>query len=67
MFEIVRHGRLRWYGPYGHVKRKPYEDWVKRYGKMEIAGKVGRGRARTTYLQCANGDMKEFGIIAEDT
>ena len=58
--EIVRRGRLRWYG---HVKRKPNDYRVKRCEKMEIAGKVGRGRTSKTWLQRVN----KFGLKIEDT
>ena len=38
--EIVRRGRLRWFG---HVERKVDDDWVKKCTKVEVVGKVGRG------------------------
>ena len=40
--EIVRRGRLRWFG---HVERKADDDWVKKCSKVEVVGKVGRGRS----------------------
>ena len=43
--EIVRRGRLRWFG---HVERKADDDWVKKCTKLEVVGKVSRGRGRTT-------------------
>jgi hypothetical protein len=61
--EIVRRGRLRWFG---HVERKPEVDWVKRCGRMEIVGKVKAGRTKKTWLQCVNGDMKELGLGVEE-
>ena len=59
MTEIVRRGRLRWFG---HVERKADDDWVKKCTKVEVVGKVGRGRGRKTWLQCVNSDMKDLGL-----
>ena len=41
--EVVRHGRLRWFG---HVERKSGDDWVSAYRNVMVAGVrcVGRGR-----------------------
>ena len=39
MTDIVRRGRLRWFG---HVERKVDDDWVKKCTKVEVVGKVGR-------------------------
>ena len=57
--EIVRRGRLRWFG---HVERKADDDWVKKCTKVEVDGKVGRGRGRKTWLQCVTSDMKDLGL-----
>lgn len=62
--DVVRNGRLRWFG---HVERKSNDDWVKKSYKMEVAGKVGRGRRRKTWLERVNMDMKELGLRVEDT
>ena len=61
--EIVRRGRLRWFG---HVERKADDDWVKKCTKVEVVGKVGRGRGRKTWLQCVNSDMKDLGLRVEE-
>ena len=61
--EIVRRGRLRWFG---HVERKSDSDWVKSCEKLEVVGKVGRGRGKKTWLQCVNGDMKKLNLRVED-
>ena len=61
--EIVRCGRLRWFG---HVERKVDDDWVKKCTKVEVVGKVGRGRGRKTSLQCVNSDMKDLGLSVEE-
>ena len=57
--EIVRRGKLRWFG---HVERKVDDDWVNKCTKVEVVGKVGRGRGRKTWLQCVNSDMKDLGL-----
>ena len=51
MTEIVRRGRLRWFG---HVERKADDGCVKKCAKVEIVGKVGKGRGRKTWLQFVN-------------
>ena len=63
MVGIVRRGRLRWFG---HVERKADDDWVKKCTKVEVVGKVGRGRGRKTWLQCVNSDMKDLGLRVEE-
>ena len=63
VYDIVRRGRLRWFG---HVERKPNEDWVKRCQSLEVAGKAGRGRGRKTWLECVKHDMKDLGLCVED-
>ena len=50
--DFVRRGRLRWFG---HVERKFDDDWVKRCQKLEVEGKVGRGRSRKTWIECVKG------------
>ena len=43
--KIVRRSRLRWFG---HERKADY-DWVKKCTKVEVVGKVGRGRDRKTW------------------
>ena len=33
-----------------------------RVHKVEVVGKVGRGRGRKTWLQCVNSGMKDLGL-----
>jgi len=40
--EIVWRGRLTWFG---YVERKA-DDWVKKCIKVEVVGKIGKGRGR---------------------
>src|SRR5206468_9923787 len=62
--DVVRQGRLRWYG---HVERKSDEYWVKKCLNLGVDGKVGRGRSRKTWSECVKRDMKLFGLKVEDT
>ena len=41
--EVMRRGRLRWFG---HVERKKVNDWVSACWSFEVAGSRGRGRPR---------------------
>jgi len=41
--DVVRKGRLRWYG---HVERKDVEDWGSKCWRLEIQGNRGRGRPK---------------------
>ena len=63
MTEIVRRCRLMWCG---HVERKADDDWVKKCTKVEVVGKVGRGRGRKTWWQCVNSDMIDLGLGMEE-
>ena len=49
--EVVRRGRLRWFG---HVKRKQPDDWVSacRHIVVESVKGRGRGRPRKTWREC---------------
>ena len=48
------------------MERKADDDWVKKCTKVEVVGKVGRGRGRKTWLQCVNSDMKDLGLRVEE-
>jgi hypothetical protein len=61
--EVVRRGRLRWFG---HVERKDDTDWVKACQRFEAAGKGGRGRRRKTWRECVVGDMKDLELQEKD-
>ena len=45
--DVVRHGRLRWFG---HLKRRSVDDWVSACRKVEVAGVRCQGRKRKTYI-----------------
>jgi len=57
--EVVRHGRLRWFG---HVERKSDADWVKTCRELQVEGVKGRGRGRKTWYECVEEDMRECGL-----
>src|SRR3989442_14229647 len=57
--EVVRRGRLRWFG---HVERKEADDWVSKCRNLEVVGGVRKGRPRKTWMECVKEDMKECGL-----
>jgi len=61
--DIVRRGRLRWFG---HVERKDASDWVSACRDMVVVGQRGRGRGRKTWKQCVADDMKKLKLVSED-
>ena len=62
--EVVRRGRLRWFG---HVERKGAEDWVSacRNVKVDAVGGRGRGRGRKTWKEVVEEDLKRTGLSKE--
>jgi len=61
--DIVRQGRLRWFG---HVERKDAGDWVSACRDMVVTGKRARGRGRRTWKECVADDMKKLRLKRED-
>jgi hypothetical protein len=61
--QVVRKGRLRWYG---HVMRKEDDDCVKACIKMEVEGKIGKGRGRKKWIECAKDDLRRLGLDEKD-
>ena len=59
---VIRRGRLRWFG---HVERKEDDDWVKACQRFEVEGKQGCGKARKTWMECVEDDMKVLGLKKE--
>jgi hypothetical protein len=57
--EMVSRGRLRWFG---HLERKEEEDWASACRNVKVGGKVGRGRARKTWSEVVNDDMRRRGL-----
>ena len=60
--EVMRRGRLRWFG---HVERKEVDDWVSACRIVEVASSRGRGRPRMTWKARLDGDMKDMGLRPE--
>ena len=46
VFDVVRRGRLRWFG---HIECKNKNDWVAACRDMVVEGENGRGRGRKTW------------------
>ena len=61
--EVVRRGRLRWYG---HVERMNGDNWVSACRDIKVEGARGRGRPRKTWQDCVSEDMKRLGLKRED-
>ena len=62
MAEVVRRGRLRWFG---HVERKSGDDWVSACRNVVVAGVRCVGRGRKTWYECVKDDMKVLGLHPE--
>ena len=60
--DVVRRGRLRWFG---HLERKSVDDWVSACRGLVVEGARGRGRSRKTWEQCVRDDMKLLGLHSE--
>src|SRR5207245_5422399 len=60
--EVVRRGRLRWFG---HVKRMVGEEWVSACRNVKVKEKGCKGRQRMTRLECVKNDMKELNLKPE--
>ena len=57
MTDVVRRGRLRWFG---HLERK----CVNACRVLEVPGDKGRGRSRKTWRECVD-DMHLLGLKRE--
>ena len=60
--DVVRRGRLRWYG---HVVRKDENDWVKKVMLFNVEGTRPSGRPKKTWQMTVLADMKALGIDHE--
>ena len=60
--DVVRRGRLRWYG---HVVRKKENDWVKKVMSINLEGTRPSGRPKKTWQTTVLADMKALGINQE--
>ena len=62
MAEVVRHGRLRFFG---HVERKNGDDWVSACRNVVVVGVRCVGRGRKTWRECVKEDTDELGLHPE--
>jgi hypothetical protein len=60
--DVMRRGRLRWYG---HVERKNDEDWTSKCRYIEVEGKRRKGKGKKTWGEGLAHDMKLFGMTKE--
>ena len=60
--DIVRRGRLRWFG---HLERKGRNDWVSTCRSFEVAGPKGKGRAKKTWGECVRHDLRSLNLKEE--
>ena len=63
MVEVVRKGRLCWFG---HVERKNKEDYISRCRELAVTGVRERWRGRKTWMGCVKEDMQKAGLKRED-
>ena len=61
--EIVRCGRLQWFG---HVERKSQDDWVSKCRDLVIDGVRSKGRGRKMWNECVEEDMRRLGLKRVD-
>ena len=59
IMEIVRQGRLRWFG---HLERKGNDDWVSACRNYVVPGSKSKGRSRKTWDECVRYDLRSGGL-----
>ena len=62
MAEVVRHGRLRWFG---HVEFKSGDDRVSTCRNVVVARVRCAGKGRKTWREYVKDDMDELGLHSE--
>ena len=62
--EKTREAILRWYG---HLRRKDYGYIGRRMLRMELPGKMKRGRPKRRFMDVVKEDMAEVEVTEEDT
>ena len=60
--DIVRRGRLRWFG---HLERKGRDDWVSTCRSFEVAGPKSKGSNRRTWGECVKHDLESLNLKEE--
>ena len=61
--DIVRRGRLRWYG---HLQRKEDSDWVKGITRLEVPGRRPAGRPSKSWQEGVTADIKKLRLTPSD-
>ena len=61
--EVVRRGRLRWFG---HVERRDAGDWVSSCRNFVVVGQRESGRGRKTWDECVRDDLKKLKLRREE-
>ena len=59
--EVVRWGRLRWYG---HLMRMNPDNWPREILDYQIEGSYSHGRPSKRWLDCINDDLKHLNVDA---
>jgi hypothetical protein len=57
--DVVRRGRLRWFG---HVERMEEGNWVSACRTYEADGQRGRGRGKKSWMECVDDDLREWNL-----
>lgn len=61
--DIIRRGRLRWYG---HIQRKEDSDWVKKITTLEVTGRRPAGRPSKSWQEGVTADLKQLHLQPSD-
>ena len=61
--DVVRRGRLRWFG---HLEHKSVDDWVSACKELVVVERArGRDRSRKMWEQCVKDDMRLLDLHCE--
>ena len=63
LLDVLRRGRLRWFG---HVLRKDDDNWTKKVMTYEVNGVRGRGRPKIAWSDVVEKDMRDVGLKRSD-
>ena len=57
--DVIRRGRLRWYG---HMQRKDDSEWVKKITQLEVPGRRPAGRPSKSWQEGVTADLKRLHL-----
>ena len=60
--DVVRRGRLRWFG---HLEHKSVDDWVSSCRRLVVEGARSQGGSRKTWERCVKDDMELLVLHSE--